>query len=348
MNTKDKFYLNKDKSSSNISNRESKKGPLVSIIVNCFNGEKYLNECFESILKQTYENYEVIFWDNCSSDNSKKIFLEIKDERFKYRTDNLHVSLYEARNKAFACTIGKYICFLDVDDQWLPNKLMEQISIMESNPNIGFCYSGFKFLSQADGKLKSSYKNKNLKGGRITKNLLRKYNVGILTLMINKHIVIKNNIKFDNRFTIMGDLDFVLRLSRVTIGIPIKSDLAIYRIHQNNLSQGISLTVKERELWQSEMISLSLFKEKDLKPFLEETKYLNFINTINSYQFKNSINLLLDLNGIFLLKGIYLFITKLKTSYLKTIKIKLKLILIKFKIKKSSQKASMYCKKNMK
>ena len=73
--------------------------PLLSVIINCFNGEKYLSECLKSILLQTYENYEVIFWDNKSSDNSKNIFLEIKDKRFKYFTDHDHVSL-QSRNKA--------------------------------------------------------------------------------------------------------------------------------------------------------------------------------------------------------------------------------------------------------
>ena len=54
------------------------KEPLISIIVNCFNGEKYLNECLNSILTQSYKNYEVIFWDNQSTDKSKSIFLDIK------------------------------------------------------------------------------------------------------------------------------------------------------------------------------------------------------------------------------------------------------------------------------
>ena len=64
------------------------KNPFISIIVNCFNGERYLNECLKSILSQTYKNYEVIFWDNKSNDKSKLIFFDIKDNRFKYFSDN--------------------------------------------------------------------------------------------------------------------------------------------------------------------------------------------------------------------------------------------------------------------
>ena len=58
--------------------------PLVSIIVNCFNGEKYLKHCLESIISQKYQNWEVIFWDNCSTDQSSTIFKSYSDNRFKY------------------------------------------------------------------------------------------------------------------------------------------------------------------------------------------------------------------------------------------------------------------------
>ena len=225
------------------------KEPLISIIINCFNGEKFLNECLNSILKQSYKNYEVIFWDNQSTDKSKLIFLNIKDNRFKYFSDNDHVTLYGARNKALKVTNGKYIAFLDVDDMWYPDKLEKQVTVMEKNSEIGFCYSGFKFLSEESKRLNSAYDNRKLKSGYICSHLIKNYNVGILTLMVNKSVVIKNRIKFDERFTIMGDLDFVLRLSRISIGIPIKRDLAIYRNHLENLSSKTSLTVKERTIW---------------------------------------------------------------------------------------------------
>ena len=57
---------------------------LVSIIINCHNGEKYLSKCLKSILDQSYNNWEVIFWDNCSNDNSEKIYKNFNDKRFLY------------------------------------------------------------------------------------------------------------------------------------------------------------------------------------------------------------------------------------------------------------------------
>ena len=109
------------------------------------------------------KNYEVVFCDNQSTDKSKLIFLDINDNRFKYFSDNEHVTLYGARNKALKVTNGKYIAFLDVDDMWYPDKLEKQVKVMEKNSEIGFCYSGFKFLSENGKKLKSAYNYKKLK-----------------------------------------------------------------------------------------------------------------------------------------------------------------------------------------
>ena len=87
------------------------KTPLVSIIMNCYNGEKYLTESLNSLLKQTYQNWELIFWDNISSDNSKKIFEKYKDERFKYFLSDRHMVLYGARNLAIKKAKGEFLAF---------------------------------------------------------------------------------------------------------------------------------------------------------------------------------------------------------------------------------------------
>ena len=73
---------------------------LVSVVVNCYNGEKYLNQCINSILNQTYKNIELIFWDNQSTDNSRNIINSFKDKRIKYFYAPTHEKLYSSRNFA--------------------------------------------------------------------------------------------------------------------------------------------------------------------------------------------------------------------------------------------------------
>ena len=95
----------------------------ISIIINCYNGEKYLSQCISSVLDQTYSNFEIIIFDNYSTDQSKNIINNFKDERLKYYKSNTKVSLYKARNEAIKKTTGEFIAFLDVDDWWDKNYL---------------------------------------------------------------------------------------------------------------------------------------------------------------------------------------------------------------------------------
>ena len=109
---------------------KSNNEPLVSVIMNCYNGQKYLEESIESVLSQTYKNWELIFWDNISNDRSAEIFKNYNDSRLKYFCAENHTPLYEARNKAFKKTSGELIAFLDVDDLWTEDKLSKQVSLI--------------------------------------------------------------------------------------------------------------------------------------------------------------------------------------------------------------------------
>ena len=91
--------------------------PLVSIIMNCHNGERFLKEAITSVYDQTYSNWEIIFWDNFSSDKSAEIAMSY-DERVKYFFNQNKTSLGEARNLAMNKASGKYVCFLDCDDMY--------------------------------------------------------------------------------------------------------------------------------------------------------------------------------------------------------------------------------------
>ena len=91
--------------SNNIASEKS----LVSVIINCFNGEKYLREALDSVIIQTYKNWEIIFWDNQSTDKSAEIFKSYKDNRLKYYRASSHADiLYEARNYALKKTINSF------------------------------------------------------------------------------------------------------------------------------------------------------------------------------------------------------------------------------------------------
>ena len=104
-----------------------KRQKLVSIILNCYNGEKYLKDSLLSIKNQTYKNWELIFWDNRSTDKSASILKSYKDKRIKYYLASSHSKLGAARKKAFSKVSGELVGFLDVDDIWEKEKLEKQV-----------------------------------------------------------------------------------------------------------------------------------------------------------------------------------------------------------------------------
>ena len=101
--------------------------PLVSVIMNCFNGDKFLKRSVESVLNQSYKNIELIFWDNLSTDKSEIIIKKFKDKRIKYFKSKKFLTLYNARNFAVKKARGNFISFLDTDDWWKKNKLKKQV-----------------------------------------------------------------------------------------------------------------------------------------------------------------------------------------------------------------------------
>jgi glycosyltransferase involved in cell wall biosynthesis len=221
--------------------------PLISIVINCHNGEKFLQKSVNSILAQSYKNFEVIFWDNNSTDTSKKIIKNITDKRIRYFKSEKFKKLYECRNLAIQKAKGNYITFLDVDDWWIKDKLKKQVSFIKKNKNIKIIYSNF-FIFNQKNKKKYLKTKKNLLSGMITKKIIDNYNIGILTTMIKKDIF--NKFKFNPKYQIIGDFDFFIKLSLRYPFYAIQEPLAYYRDHTQNFSKKKSnLYIQELKIW---------------------------------------------------------------------------------------------------
>ena len=109
--------------------------------MNCHNGARYLNKSINSIINQNYKNWELIFFDNHSNDNSRQIAKGYKDKRIKFFKSNKFLSLYEARNLAVSKATGRYICFCDTDDWWFKSKIKIQVNFIKKHKDINFVYS---------------------------------------------------------------------------------------------------------------------------------------------------------------------------------------------------------------
>ena len=230
---------------------EKNKNPLVSVIMNCFNGESFLKDSIESVINQTYENWEIIFWDNKSEDKSAEIFKSYDDKRFKYFYADEHTSLYKARNLAIKKSNGELLAFIDTDDLWEKNKLELQVPLFD-NPKISFVYSNQWIIKNNLKKKKLFIKTKS-PSGYIYKKLLDDYNVGIITVIFRNNIINDLSKIFDERFSVIGDFDFFLKLSKSYYFHYINTPLAYYRIHDKNFSLIHSgKEMEESDMWLHE------------------------------------------------------------------------------------------------
>lgn len=106
---------------------------LVSIIMPSYNTADYIGESINSILNQTYQNFEIIIVDDCSTDNTDEVIAGFKDDRIKYLKNEENSGAAISRNRAIRNAKGKWVAFLDSDDVWMPEKLEKQIKFMEEN-----------------------------------------------------------------------------------------------------------------------------------------------------------------------------------------------------------------------
>ncbi len=288
-----------------------KKSKFVSIILNCYNGEKFLFEALKSVTSQTYKNWELIFWDNKSTDNSKKIFKKFKNPNFKYFFSKKHTSLYSARNLAIKKSKGEFIAFIDADDTWEQDKLKNQIKLFK-NQHVGLVYGNLWILNQNKKRRKILSKRK-LITGKIYGKLLSNYNIGIITAVVRRSLLKKNNLKFDERYNHIGDFDLFNKLSKICNFDAVQSPVATYRIHGDNLSlKNISKEINETKFWiRQNRSKLRKSEIDDITRRLNNREFISFKlgkNFISSFKyFVKNKNLWKNLkNFIFLISPKYI------------------------------------------
>jgi len=282
---------------------------LVSIIMNCYNGEKYLKDSIRSILNQEYKHWELIFWDNKSRDKSKKIFLKFKDKRLKYFCAKKFTNLYTARNLAIRKVKGDIITFLDVDDLWLPKKLLKQVYFFDKNKDAELVYSNYFNAKKYFGiDFKSLQFKKILPSGFITNQLLNSYCVGWLTVGIKKSMIKKKKL-FNEKLNMVADFDFIINISLKKKIFCIQEPLAIYRQHPNQLTRKNFFLQAEHYLkwYKTAKVKIKLKKLKNFDKFFnriiffekilffknKEKPLLNIINCYVAGKLKLTLKLLI-------------------------------------------------------
>ena len=278
--------------------------------MNCYNGEKYVRAAVASVINQTYENWELIFWDNQSNDLSAKIFLEHNDSRLKYFYAQKHTELGDARVEAMDKAKGDWVGILDVDDIWCKEKLEYQVDIINKSHDdgveLGLVYGKVLEINEKGvevGELShTNYKNKTLPSGMILKELLFKGNFIMSPSILFKMNAFKQIGGFPKGYLHASDYYISCAISsNYRVGV-VNQYVAKYREHQNNLTLNQKVIAFEEQL----MIFKKWVKYIDIDSFqkIKRIRELNVMIALMEMKYKKNyirgIKLILS-HGSFLL-----------------------------------------------
>lgn len=204
---------------------------LVSIITPAFNCAEYIGECIESVLNQTYQNWEMIIVNDKSTDNTQSIVesYEKKDPRIKLFNQDKNAGAAAARNKALELSRGRFIAFLDSDDAWKPHKLERQLEFMLEN-KYGFTFTAYEIMSDKPLDRKKIFRTPE----KINYNqYLRNTIIGNLTVIMDKEIL--GDIRVEEGY-LEDVLTWMKYLRQGHIAYGLDENLAMYRVAKNSVS----------------------------------------------------------------------------------------------------------------
>jgi glycosyltransferase involved in cell wall biosynthesis len=246
--------------------------PLISVVIPVFNGEKTIKETIDSVLKQTFTDFELLVINDGSQDLTVEVVEKIQDSRIQvYSYPN--AGLAASRNRGIDRSTGEYIAFIDADDLWTPDKLEAQFNALKSHPEAAVAYSWTDYIDEYSQFLG--------KGGHITVNgniyphlLLTDLLENGSNPLIRKQAFIEVG-NFDESLSAAEDWDMLLRLAIRYHFIAVSSPQVLYRISSNSMS--FNVLQQERE-------SLKVI-ERAFNQAPESLQYLKKPSLANLYKY---------------------------------------------------------------
>lgn len=228
----------------------------VSILLPVYNHAPYLVQALESIKSQTFGDFEAIVWDDGSTDDSYNVARDWIENnggaRFRlFQHENAVNRGQEAtRNLALLKTSGQYICLLDSDDFWLPQKLAEQVQILDLNPDAGLAYGRCKIWAEAAAKYIGDSTKGALPEGYVFETLVRGNFISACTVMFRRS-ALRENAPFQSKYGAIGEFPLWLDIARRMRIVAIDQPLAVWRVHRNNTG------TKRRLQGQRELVAMT-------------------------------------------------------------------------------------------
>lgn len=202
---------------------------LVSVIMPSWNTGGFIAESIQSVINQTYQNWELLIVDDCSTDNTDEVVASFDDDRIKYFKNERNSGAALSRNRAMREAQGEWIAFLDSDDLWTPEKLEKQLDFMKKNGYV-FSYHDFVKIDEESKPLNVYVTGPDV----VTKKKMYNYGYpGCLTFMYSARamgLIQIKDIKKNNDYAIL------LQLCKKANCYRLNENLARYRIRSKSIS----------------------------------------------------------------------------------------------------------------
>lgn len=204
--------------------------PLISIVIPCYNAENYIEDTIASVLNQTYNYFELIIIDDCSTDNSFKLIENIKDWRITLYKNNQNKGVSYSRNYGVSLAKGEWIAFLDSDDKWRRDKLEKQVNLI-NNEKTNFVFTGTQYI---DGNNNISNYILEVPEKVNYKKLLQQNVISCSSILIKKELLLNFKMKNDECHEDYYNWLSILKSGEVAMSI--NEPLLVYRISYNSKS----------------------------------------------------------------------------------------------------------------
>lgn len=233
--------------------------PKVTVLMSVYNGEKYLREAIDSILSQTFTDFEFLIVDDGSTDSSAEIIASYKDKRIRLSANPNNMGIIFSLNKGLDLAKGEYIARMDADDISLPTRLEKQVTFMELHPKVGVCGS-WTMLFSGPGKLQRLVLRFPTTSEEIKSSLLFENVIQHPTVLMRRSILQKHHLHYPVKYPHVEDYALWLNLANVTDLAIIGEVLLHYRLHANRVGETYTAIqkVNDAKLHLEELANLGI------------------------------------------------------------------------------------------
>ena len=231
--------------------------PLVSVVINVLNGAATLSEAIDSVLTQTFDDWELIVWDDGSSDGSSDILIHYSDNRIRYARSEVQVPLGRARQRAIDLARGEWIAFLDQDDVWLPHKLERQMALASDRPDVALIYGRTVrfYPSGTERDYDQVHEYASLPEGNIFSELFTNSCFIAMSSAVFRRSAIEEIGGIPESIAIIPDYYLYTAIARRFQTAAVQEVVCRYRMHSGNTSRVTAIQVQEEalrlmDMWQ--------------------------------------------------------------------------------------------------